>query len=90
MSMREKSDRSKLQLHHSPVEIERKFLIANDEWLDIGERNRHMEEGFGLVAARNNPMNLRKKEYFLTDKGHPFFIDPRLRALVGSDRFTRC
>jgi len=49
-----------------------------------------MEEGFGLVAARNNPMNLRKKEYFLTDKGHPFFIDPRLRALVGSDRFTRC
>jgi hypothetical protein len=37
--------------------------------LDIGERNRHMEEGFGLVAARNNPMNLREKEYFLTDKG---------------------
>ena len=37
--------------------------------LDIGERNRHMEEGFGLVAARNNPMNLREKEYYLTDKG---------------------
>ena len=37
--------------------------------LDIGDRNRHMEEGFGLVTARNNPMNLREKEYFLTDKG---------------------
>jgi adenylate cyclase len=32
MSMRGKSDRSKLQLHHNPLEIERKFLIANDEW----------------------------------------------------------
>ena len=29
--------------------------------LDIGEHNRHMEEGFGLVNARNNPMNLREK-----------------------------
>ena len=37
--------------------------------LDIGDRNRHMEEGFGLVTARNNPMNLREKVYFLTDKG---------------------
>ena len=35
----------------------------------IGERNRHMEEGFGLVTARNNPINLREKEYYLTDKG---------------------
>jgi DNA-binding MarR family transcriptional regulator len=37
--------------------------------LDIGERNRHMEKGFGLVASRNNPMNLREKEYYLTDTG---------------------
>ena len=37
--------------------------------LDIGERNRRMEEGFGLVQARNNPMNLREKEYYLTDVG---------------------
>jgi DNA-binding MarR family transcriptional regulator len=37
--------------------------------LDIGDRNRHMEEGFKLVTSRNNPMNLREKEYFLTDKG---------------------
>lgn len=38
--------------------------------LDIGERNRHMEEGFCLVVGRPNPMNLREKVYFLTDKGH--------------------
>jgi hypothetical protein len=37
--------------------------------LDIGERNRHMEEGYGPVAARTNPMNLREKEYYLTDRG---------------------
>jgi DNA-binding MarR family transcriptional regulator len=28
-----------------------------------------MEAGFGLVASRNNPMNLREKEYYLTDTG---------------------
>jgi hypothetical protein len=37
--------------------------------LDIGERDRHMEEGFGLVTYRPNPMNLRQHEIFLTDKG---------------------
>jgi hypothetical protein len=37
--------------------------------LDVGDRNRHMEEGYGLVTGRHNPMNLREKEYFLTDKG---------------------
>jgi adenylate cyclase len=30
--VREKSDQPRLQLHHGPVEIERKFLVANDEW----------------------------------------------------------
>jgi DNA-binding MarR family transcriptional regulator len=37
--------------------------------LDIGDRNRHMEEGYGLITGRAKPMNLREKEYFLTDKG---------------------
>ena len=37
--------------------------------LDIGERNRNMEKGFGLVTYRPNPMELRKHEYMLTDKG---------------------
>ena len=31
ISVHEKSD-LRLQLHHGPVEIERKFLVANDEW----------------------------------------------------------
>jgi CYTH domain-containing protein len=30
--MFEKADRPPLRLHHRPVEIERKFLVANDEW----------------------------------------------------------
>jgi CYTH domain-containing protein len=30
--VREKSGRPRLHLHHGPVEIERKFLVANDEW----------------------------------------------------------
>ena len=38
--------------------------------LDIGLRNRHMKEGFGLVVGRPNPMNLREHEYYLTPKGH--------------------
>jgi DNA-binding MarR family transcriptional regulator len=37
--------------------------------LDIGERNRKMEAGFGLVTYRANPLELRKHEYMLTDKG---------------------
>src|SRR5262245_35304089 len=36
--------------------------------LDIGERNRWMQEGFGLVA-RANPHKERNAEYYLTDKG---------------------
>jgi adenylate cyclase len=30
--VREKLDQPRLQLHHGPVEIERKFLVANDAW----------------------------------------------------------
>jgi adenylate cyclase len=30
--VRERSDRAKLQLLHGSVEIERKFLVANDDW----------------------------------------------------------
>lgn len=43
--------------------------VMSRHLLDIGERNRHMEEGFGLVTARQNPMELRKNEVFLTSKG---------------------
>jgi DNA-binding MarR family transcriptional regulator len=37
--------------------------------LDIGDRSRHMEEGFGLVTYRPRPENLREHEYMLTPKG---------------------
>jgi DNA-binding MarR family transcriptional regulator len=37
--------------------------------LDIGDRNRHMEEGFGLVTSKQSPMELRKNEVYLTPKG---------------------
>lgn len=43
--------------------------VMSRHLLDIGERNRHMEEGFGLVTSRQNPMELRKNEIFLTPKG---------------------
>lgn len=43
--------------------------VMSRHLLDIGDRNRHMEEGFGLVTYRANPTNLRQHEYMLTDKG---------------------
>jgi CYTH domain-containing protein len=49
MSVREKSDRPKLQLHHSPVEIERKFLVTNDEWRQFAVRSVRLRDG--LIAA---------------------------------------
>ena len=49
MSVREKSDRPKLQLHHSPVEIERKFLVANDEWRQSANRSVNIRDG--LIAV---------------------------------------
>jgi DNA-binding MarR family transcriptional regulator len=43
--------------------------VMSRHLLDIGERNRGMDEGFGLVTYRANPNELRKHEYMLTDKG---------------------
>ena len=37
--------------------------------LDIGERNRYMDEGFDLVTQRPDPMELRKHQVMLTPKG---------------------
>jgi CYTH domain-containing protein len=49
MSVREKSDRPKLQLHHRPVEIERKFLVTNDDWRQLAVRSVRLRDG--LIAA---------------------------------------
>lgn len=43
--------------------------VMSRHLLDIGDRNRSMTEGFGLVTYRANPMELRKHEYTLTEKG---------------------
>lgn len=37
--------------------------------LDLGERNRNMQPGFGLVERVPNPMELRSNQYFLSPKG---------------------
>jgi len=43
------SDRPKLQLGHVPVEIERKFLVANDGWRQSAVRSVDIRDG--LIAA---------------------------------------
>jgi CYTH domain-containing protein len=47
--VREKSDRPPLQLHHRPVEIERKFLVANDERKLSAVRSVSIRDG--LIAS---------------------------------------
>ena len=47
--MREKSERPKLQLHHRPIEIERKFLVANDAWRQSAVRSVSIRDG--LIAV---------------------------------------
>jgi CYTH domain-containing protein len=44
-----KSDPPKLQLLHDAVEIERKFLVANDEWRQSAVRSVSIRDG--LIAA---------------------------------------
>jgi DNA-binding MarR family transcriptional regulator len=43
--------------------------VMSRHLLDIGERNRHMQPGWGLVTYRPNPLELRKLEHWLTPKG---------------------
>jgi len=42
---------------------------ASRQLLDLGDRNRKMEPGYGLVDRRTDPMNLRSNNYFLTPRG---------------------
>jgi DNA-binding MarR family transcriptional regulator len=43
--------------------------VMSRHLLDIGDRNRHMMEGFGLITQRQDPMNLSKHQCMLTPKG---------------------
>jgi CYTH domain-containing protein len=47
--MREKLERRKLQLHHGTIEIERKFLVANEEWKHSTVRSVSIRDG--LIAV---------------------------------------
>lgn len=43
--------------------------VMSRHLLDIGDRNRHMEEGFGLITQRPDPLELRKHQVQLSNKG---------------------
>jgi len=49
--------------------------------LDIGERNRYDEKGYGLIQGRDNPNNRREREYYLTPAGEALLR--KVLALVG-------
>ena len=58
MSVREKTDRPKLQLHHRPVEIERKFLVTNDEWKQLAVRSVKLRDGL-ITAYKDRKVRVR-------------------------------
>lgn len=37
--------------------------------IDLGDRNRRMEDGYKLIERRQNPMNLRENQYSLSPRG---------------------
>ena len=49
ISVREKPDQPMLQLYNGPVEIERKFLVANDDWRRSAVHSVSIRDG--LIAA---------------------------------------
>ena len=65
MSVREKSDRPKLQLHHSPVEIERKFLVANNEWRQLAVRSVSIRDGL-IAIYKDRKVRVRIAEDIAT------------------------
>lgn len=49
--------------------------VMSRHLLDLGDKDRNGGPGYGLVTMRQDPLNLRRHQVILTDKG---------RALVGS------
>lgn len=43
--------------------------VMSRHLLDLGERNRHKEPGFGLVQSKNDPMELRRSIVSLSNTG---------------------
>jgi CYTH domain-containing protein len=63
--VREKSDRPKLQLDHSPFEIERKFLVANDEWRQSAVRSVSIRDGL-IAVYKDRKVRVRISEDIAT------------------------
>jgi DNA-binding MarR family transcriptional regulator len=59
--------------------------VMSRHLLDIGDRNRHMEAGFGWTTQHTDPMELRKHRVVLTPKGTAL-AHKVLRALFGGKR----
>lgn len=43
--------------------------VMSRHLLDLGDRDRSGQPGFGLVTLRQDPLNLRRHQAILTDKG---------------------
>ena len=43
--------------------------VMSRHLLDIGERDRYGEDGFGLITQRQDPMELRRHQAMLSDRG---------------------
>jgi CYTH domain-containing protein len=58
MSVSEKSDQPQLQLRQGPIEIERKFLVTNDEWRQLVVRSVRLRDGL-IAAYKDRKVRLR-------------------------------
>jgi adenylate cyclase len=56
--MREEPNRPKLQLHHGTVEIERKFLVASDEWRQSAVGSVKLRDGL-IAASKDRKVRVR-------------------------------
>ena len=57
-----------VQFYANLADVSQSVMTRN--LLDLGERNRYKEPGFGLVMSRMDPLNMRRHQTFLTPKGH--------------------
>jgi DNA-binding MarR family transcriptional regulator len=58
--------------------------------LDLGERNRYKEPGYGLVMRRINPIDMRQHQTFLTPDGHALVqrLEMAMRFKMGNSAST--
>ena len=81
MGERPRCFRLRKQLHHGPVEIERKFLVANDEWKLSAVASVSIRDG--LIAAyegRKVRVRISGDTATVAVKGPRTGIAPRVRV----------